>query len=73
MGCAGCLLSEMELAEQKKAVYLKAKEDAIKSQKIMVLYVLADNSISYMEISAARSNHITPIQYISHLPEATNG
>lgn len=72
MGCPGCLLSEIERAAQYKTVCKKAKDDAVESQKIMVIYNLPDGSVNFMEIEAARNNNITPIQYISFLPEITN-
>ena len=72
MGCTGCLLSELEKAEHYSSIRKKAKEDAVKSQKIMVIYNLPNGSYDYMEIEAARNSNITPIQYISFLPEITN-
>lgn len=72
MGCPGCLLTELEKAKILEKVRKQAKEDAVKSQKIMVIYNLPDGGFSFMEIEAARNNNITPVQYISFLSEITN-
>lgn len=46
---------------------IEAKSDAVKHQKIYILYNLPDGSIGYMSADAARAAGITPIKYISFL------
>lgn len=63
--CIGCLPSEKErqaLIDEKEK---QAKADAVKDQKIFILYNLPDGQVSYMSADAARAAGITAIKYIS--------
>lgn len=65
MMCIGCLPSEKErqaLIDEKEK---QAKADAVKDQKIFILYNLPDGQVSYMSADAARAAGITAIKYIS--------
>jgi hypothetical protein len=65
--CTGCLISERERQDLLIQKENEAKQDAIKEQKIYILYDLPDGKVSYMSADAARSAGITPIKYISFL------
>lgn len=63
--CIGCYQNEKErqaLIDQKEK---EAKADAVKDQKIYILYSLPDGRISYMPADAASAAGITAIKYIS--------
>lgn len=66
-GCPGCLISERERQELLIQKEKEAKADAVKHQKIYILYNLPDGKVSYMPADAARAAGITPIKYISFL------
>lgn len=51
-----------ELIDKKET---EAKADAVKDQKIYILYNLPDGQVSYMPADAASAAGITAIKYIS--------
>lgn len=65
MGCPGCLISERERQDLLTQKEKEAKQNAVKDQKIYILYDLPDRRIAYMSADAARAAGITPIKYIS--------
>lgn len=73
MGCAGCLPDAKEQQAQKELIRKKAKQDAVKLQKLMVLYINAEREVCYMEAEAARNSCIQPIEFVSHLLETNDG
>ncbi len=66
-GCQGCLITERERQDLLIQKEKEAKSDAVKYQKIYILYNLPDGKISYMSADAARAAGVTPIKYISFL------
>ena len=65
--CIGCMPSEKERQELLIQKEKEAKADAVKDQKIFVLYNTPDGGISYMSADAARAAGITAIKYISFM------
>lgn len=65
MGCPDCLISERERQDLLIQKEKEAKQNAVKDQKIYILYDLPDRRIAYMSADAARAAGITPIKYIS--------
>lgn len=65
MGCPDCLISERERQDLLTQKEKEAKQNAVKDQKIYILYDLPDRRIAYMSADAARAAGITPIKYIS--------
>lgn len=67
MGCTDCLITERERQDLLIQKEKEAKADAVKYQKIYILYNLPDGKVSYMSADAARAAGVTPIKYISFL------
>lgn len=65
--CTGCLISERERQDLLIQKENEAKQDAIKEQKIYILYNLPDGKVGHMQADVARTAGITPIKYISYL------
>jgi hypothetical protein len=65
MGCPGCLPTAQERERQIQKVSKLAKADAVSTQKLYVVYFMADFQVSYMEAEAAKLAGIQPIAYIS--------
>lgn len=72
MGCPGCLPDAKEKQQQLEALSKKAKEDAVRLKKLMVLYSMPDGNAAYMEAGAAHEAGIIPIGFISHFEPASH-
>lgn len=67
MGCAGCLLSEIELQVALQKTEKEAKQHAVNDQKLFILYLLSDGRPAYMEAESARGAGLRPVKFVSHL------
>ncbi len=67
MGCPGCLLNEREKQELLIKKENEAKEEAKKTNALMVLYFLEDGRPEYMEAGAAKLAGIQPVKFVSYL------
>jgi hypothetical protein len=65
--CIGCMPTEKERQDLLIQKETEAKADAVKYQKIYILYNTPEGSISHISADAARASGITPIKYISFL------
>lgn len=66
-GCPGCERSAKQKQNDKNAKRDSAKIQAVKEQRLYILYEDAEGGTQFMEGEAARTAGIRIIEFVSHL------